>query len=1510
MAELIQISNPIHKEVHQHIIFIHGLGGDPYTTWSTRENKLIFWPQWLAKDIQNIALWTVGYEASVSRWYGKAMHITERATNILESILAEPNLQNGEIILIGHSMGGLIIKNMLRSADSMSHRRVDVSNFIKRVRRIAFLATPHFGSGHASILDKGRIIVLPSQATASLVRNDPNLKELNHWYREWSASNQVEHLILAENEPIRILGIIVSRESADPGLIDRPILIDADHLSICKPTNQNLDIYKYIKSFIQREHNGLNSDILIHQKLDEQTEILNQLNSSLVPSIKIVDDRIFEQLDRIRQGRFFSEFLLEEHLLDFVKQLLEGEYQYGSQHVKSVALAWCARLLSTGQYKERSIELLKVAREYAFVEEITIAEAFLSAASGGYSDSLEKLMNLESPEANSASLRIINNQADIDALDWYTKAGFEFTDLDPEGQLLLLQVLMTKKQWIQAFEYSKTLEEDCLNKSPVLFQIVAMVNLVQAVPDEFKTFVTNQVPFEVKDFPLADDVVALSYRRQAQRLFEKLSLVALKFQLNDTANIASDYALWLEIRDPEQQTSGLIKLQNSMRQSSPSLRRLNFALQFNLDLEYEMVEKEIERQTVRSGGKSIDAAYARFTLIFKQKSPQDVLDYIEHHRIQLESNLNHKGLWLIEVEMLAKTGAVKDAEERLALLKSYGLSETEEKRLCNLIKEQTGENLVEVYKMQYEASNSLTDLNNLIGQLDNQSEWDQLCKYLPKLFEQTKSLVDAERLARAFQENNRFAELEEFLSKYQEFLEQSDQLRMLWGWILYRKGLLTEAKSELVKLKAKRDHQADRDLEINLIITSGNWEALVSLIEDEWNKRKYRTSQELMRATNLAMSIQSPRSKELLFAAVEKANNDPSILAGAYFLASRAGLEEDARTGQWLHTAMQDPNDTGALQQISLEELAEHLPTWNKQEADVWQKIYEGNSPLFVAAHLLNKTLLDFFMLPALHNPSEQDVRRRPLIPAYSGNRETLLCASGTIGMDATSLLTLTQLDLLAEIHKFFEVIYIPHSTLAWLFEEKQRITFHQPSRIKAANTLRDLLTRKRLHAFQSLSVYDSDVAIDVGEDLASFIAEAQIVGDRQKLVITTYPVHRLNSFMREEADLSHFYPYLCSTHSVIEFLQNKGLLTVREVEWAISYLSLHDNKWPKEPTIANNAILYLDNVCVTYFQHLGILEKLAQAGFEVYISDHVIEESNGLLQYDQITSMLNKHIESLRNFLTQGLQTGQIRLGQMPDPNDKDFGTLKYHPTSELIELAKVSNLSTIIIDDRAMNKHLKFIAETKEVALLTSFDLINTLSKHEIISLQQTFEYHTKLRQLGYLFVPISKEELSFHLNAATVSESTVKETAELRAIRENLLRIRMSTFLQLPHEANWLNHLMQTLRSVLQEQWGQGIEAQVSIAKSNWIIEQLDFRGWAHCQTLDGGIWMATFSPGVQLLSLLIAPTHCTAQEQEAYWKWLDTKILNELKQKEPTIYKFLLNQAEELIGRQLDNGAINA
>src|SRR5262249_12105890 len=154
------------------VIFLHGLGGDPRKTWRHGPDDQSFWPRWLADDIPNVSVFSVGYEASVSRWRGTAMHLPDRAANVLARMLAEPELKSGRLILIGHSLGGLVIKQLLQNAESEARHDAEAASFLERVDKVAFLATPHTGSDLAAFGNRIRILVRPSAATACLVRND------------------------------------------------------------------------------------------------------------------------------------------------------------------------------------------------------------------------------------------------------------------------------------------------------------------------------------------------------------------------------------------------------------------------------------------------------------------------------------------------------------------------------------------------------------------------------------------------------------------------------------------------------------------------------------------------------------------------------------------------------------------------------------------------------------------------------------------------------------------------------------------------------------------------------------------------------------------------------------------------------------------------------------------------------------------------------------------------------------------------------------------------------------------------------------------------------------------------------------------------------------------------------------------------------------------------------------------------------------------------------------------
>ena len=189
------------------------------------------------------------------------MGLIDLASNIFERIVKTKELHEGELIFICHSLGGLIVKQVLRIANEQV-KNIPAQEFIGRVSGVAFLATPHLGADLAKngekllprLLLRGLTTLKPSAATASLSRNDPNLRALNTWYREWSFHSHINHLVLIETEKLFGILIVVKPDSADPGFLSsRPIPIQANHETICKPINKNDDIYVQVNAFITQK---------------------------------------------------------------------------------------------------------------------------------------------------------------------------------------------------------------------------------------------------------------------------------------------------------------------------------------------------------------------------------------------------------------------------------------------------------------------------------------------------------------------------------------------------------------------------------------------------------------------------------------------------------------------------------------------------------------------------------------------------------------------------------------------------------------------------------------------------------------------------------------------------------------------------------------------------------------------------------------------------------------------------------------------------------------------------------------------------------------------------------------------------------------------------------------------------------------------------------------------------------------------------------------------------------
>src|ERR1700730_2643277 len=184
------------------------------------------------------------------------MPLQDRAVNVLEILLSEPGLKSGPITFICHSLGGLIVKQIVLYLQQQKERRPEAADLLQRVTQVVFAATPHTGARQATLLDRLRFFAWPSSIARTLVANDPALRSINVAYRGLAEErrNVLQHRVFYETQGTPA-GVIVDEASADPGLPgDPPVPVDADHISIVKPPDRASVLYARTRDFIAKNN--------------------------------------------------------------------------------------------------------------------------------------------------------------------------------------------------------------------------------------------------------------------------------------------------------------------------------------------------------------------------------------------------------------------------------------------------------------------------------------------------------------------------------------------------------------------------------------------------------------------------------------------------------------------------------------------------------------------------------------------------------------------------------------------------------------------------------------------------------------------------------------------------------------------------------------------------------------------------------------------------------------------------------------------------------------------------------------------------------------------------------------------------------------------------------------------------------------------------------------------------------------------------------------------------------
>jgi hypothetical protein len=220
------------------IVFVHGVAGHHRTTWQAGENEANYWPDWVAEDFPSAQVYALQYNAAPSLWLGPTMPLIPRGRNLLNFFAASGIFRLPSVFIV-HSFGGLVLKQLWRSAHQQNHVEA-----LESVRAVIFLATPHHGSllTYLNVLFV-RLAGRTTQTAKDLAHHNQVLLDLAEFYQNRPVPL---NYVYYETQRTR-LGLlrvkVVDEASAGLGLPKVfPVGLLADHLTICKPSSREHDI--------------------------------------------------------------------------------------------------------------------------------------------------------------------------------------------------------------------------------------------------------------------------------------------------------------------------------------------------------------------------------------------------------------------------------------------------------------------------------------------------------------------------------------------------------------------------------------------------------------------------------------------------------------------------------------------------------------------------------------------------------------------------------------------------------------------------------------------------------------------------------------------------------------------------------------------------------------------------------------------------------------------------------------------------------------------------------------------------------------------------------------------------------------------------------------------------------------------------------------------------------------------------------------------------------------------
>jgi tetratricopeptide (TPR) repeat protein len=1231
---------------------------------------------------------------------------------------------------------------------------------------------------------------------------------------------------------------------------------------------------RLVAGLVQQSHQGIDAHLaVIETKIDALSvdETVIQVHS----------EKAEAALDLILRRRTVPTVDVCGEITKLAGQLEnEGDFRFSASGTRTRIYLWAARLLAQRQDK------VEAAREYRgkalsvdAAAETTIIDAWLSTADGDVDGGLARLRELDTPDGRSSLFAmLLLRRGREHALAWLD--AHEATDprlLTAVSWRNVATTLAEAGRWEDAATRLRSLPDSMAVECPDIAYVEGVINAGLTLPTWARRFALTTQIIDQPVEPLQGAAITEWHRRAL------LSFGVAKQRLTEVGEItraaaAETWRAWLLLTDPTRRAEGERIVVDAMREGKTAVDYAQLAHIFGISFDPAPLERYLKiRELV--GGLSPPEVGAKLALCRHTRSKAEVVSFIEQERGNLGSFVTAAGYWFLLVAALIDAGQFDRAEE--VLNENRGAFGEDYDRVRDQIRRRRGEEVLTSFEERFLKTGADVDLITLCDDLLSGNDLDKLRRYSLELFRRQRNRHNAHRVCDVLSRMDRYRDLVEFLGTAEDLVAMDDDLVSSKAWGLFHIGRLVESKSINDWLQKTRDNRNDAGLELNLAVAMGTWEDFPKILAREWAERDDRAPRHLLHLAKMAADVDKDRAIELAREAARMEPCDPEILVAAGDLAYRVGRDEEAMP--WIAEAarLSTPED-GLVKTGRLREVIDIVVAGADRTREVQEAFSAARVPLHMAVRLWKMPMARLLVSQARDNELARDPRRRTVIPVRHGVRGIQeMSPVRTIAADITSLMLLEELDLLPLVKKRFERIAIPWSTMGLLLTENQSCRFHQPSRLAGAKKLRELMVANTLRTFVASGEPPKDLVDEVGRDLAELVHAAKQLGGR---VIRPLPIHRAQTFGEEEANLGEYAPLVMTISQFLEVLEGDAVLDRQVSDRARVLLASLEREEPLGTNEPGSGPLFLDGLAVAYLPGLALVDTLRRSIRDLRIHPSTAADIEALIGMEGETQRTVEAISRLRVWLRDGIAAGWITVMPRSGSSEEDELGIETRVFQELV--ADTDTADAVLIDDR-MAGALGHVMDRsgRRAPIVDTVDLLRDLAGAGLLSSEERYHGHHVLRARGFICIPVEIEELENHLADTEVDPKTwhLRENAELRAIRENLERLRSTTILQQPAETPYLDRLRMTGFLAIRNMWlDTTVPIPVAIARTGWLWRNLMATpiDWAHTIVDLAGVIPPTTGFLNEVAGLLLTIPIADLERARAYRDWIEAAVLSPL------------------------------